>query len=72
MKFPEIVKRIVNSKKSVLVITGIASTIAVDAGLPDVSDLSVNIVGALFGILIAVQGVLDFKFGSKADGTDTK
>lgn len=65
----EVLKRIIGSKKVLLGIIASVFTVfgSEYAGLQPVV---INAVGAIFGILIVVQGALDFKHGSPSDGTN--
>ena len=66
----EVLKRIIGSKKVLLGI--IASVFTVfGSEYADLQPVVINAVMALFGILIVVQGALDYKHGSPSDGTNT-
>lgn len=65
----EVLRRVIGSKKTVIAFVGMLATLLVDLGVPDVSDLAIQGVEALFGILLLTQGALDFKHGSPSDGT---
>jgi hypothetical protein len=65
----EVLNRIIHSKKVMLGLIGMLLTIAIDMGMPDVSDVVIQGVEALFALLITIQGALDFKHGSPSDGT---
>ncbi len=63
------VMRIVNSQKVILAtIAGVSSLAASWMGF-DPTEGVMLIANAAFGLLIAIQGILDFKWGSKSDGT---
>ena len=63
----EIITRIVASKKAILASVGsLAMIFGAEAGL---AQHITDGVGALFGLLVVAQGILDYKFGSKSDGT---
>lgn len=61
--------RIISSKKVILALVGSLLAAAISIGMPDVSDVVIQGVEAIFGVLIVVQGALDYKHGSPSDGT---
>jgi hypothetical protein len=63
----KVLGRIISSQKAVMSATGAVAVVAgAEAGL---SESILQIVGALFAMLVGVQGALDFKHGSASDGT---
>ncbi len=64
----EVLKRIINSKKVLLVV--IASVFTVfGVEVAELQPIVILAVDALFTILVVIQGALDYKNGSQSDGT---
>lgn len=64
----EVLKRIIGSQKVVMAGAGMMVTVIGGDSL-QWQPLVTQSVGALFGLLVVVQGVLDFKHGSPSDHT---
>lgn len=61
------VKQVLGSQKNQILVTGLALIAgASESGLRDVVS---EMIAALTALAIAIQGALDFKWGSKSDGT---
>ena len=64
----EALKRIINSQK--VIVSGIGMAVTVIGGdTLNWQPIVTQAVGALFGLLVLVQGILDFKHGSPSDKT---
>jgi len=62
-----VVKQVLSSQKNQILVTGLALIAgASESGLRDVVS---ELIAALTALAIAIQGALDFKWGSKSDGT---
>ncbi len=65
----EALKRIVGSQKVIMgVVAAIGNAVATSMGY-DVTEGVLLVGNGIFGLLITIQGALDFKWGSKSDGT---
>jgi len=64
-------KRVLNSKKTVLTLVGLAAAAVSEVtGLgPEVGEHATEVVVAAFGLLTTIQAALDFKWGSASDET---
>ena len=63
----KVLARIISSQKAVMTAVGaIAVMFGAEVGL---AEHITNAVAALFGVLVSVQGFLDFKHGSPSDRT---
>ena len=63
----EAVKRVAGSQKNQVALAGMAIlATASDQGLRDVV---VELIGGITALVVAIQGGLDWKWGSKSDGT---
>jgi len=68
-----VLKRIIGSKKViegfVPMLVALGATFGLNVG-PELQALVLGVVGGVSAVLVAVQGFLDFKFGSQSDGTN--
>lgn len=67
----EVLKRIINSKKTVLAMVPIISTLVGDVFGFDPTEGLLAVVNAAFSLLLVGQIALDYKHGSPSDGTKT-
>ena len=65
----EVLSRIVSSQKVIVgVIAAISNAVASTMGY-EVTEGVMLVANGIFGLLITIQGALDYKWGSKSDGT---
>lgn len=66
-KIGSMIDRVVTSQKALMSFVGAGLTVfGYNAGM---SEQVLTVVGSLFGVLVAIQGALDYKHGSPSDGT---
>jgi hypothetical protein len=66
----DILRRIIASKKFVMAMVAIIINVLVSwLGIADPTEPIMRLVDAVFVLLIAIQGLLDFKWGSRSDRT---
>jgi hypothetical protein len=65
-----VIRRIIGSKKVILALVPIlVNVVASMGGLAVPGDAVMLLVDGTFAILVSVQGLLDFKWGSQSDGS---
>ncbi len=65
-----VIRRIIGSKKVILALVPIlVNVVASMGGIAVPSDSMMLLVDGTFALLVGVQGLLDFKYGSQSDGS---
>jgi hypothetical protein len=65
-----VIRRIIGSKKVILALVPIlVNVVASMGGFAVPSDTVMLLVDGTFGMLVGIQGLIDFKWGSQSDGS---
>lgn len=66
----QVMMRIIGSKKVILMLVPIlANALAAVGGFAVPTDTVMLLVDGAFGMLVGIQGMIDFKWGSRSDGS---
>jgi len=68
----DVVNRLLGSQKLwIVAVTAVGNVVAASFGV-DVTEPAMMVADTAFGLLLLIQGVLDYKWGSVSDGTGPK